>query len=228
MCNVIYCSKLQQFKLTLIWLGMKFGSKFIVDFVSGKSLYIVYISTPVLCPYSISRWLMEGHGGPIRLCWKNSKVLPVLPGFSLSVQLRPILPFIASFCPWSVSPLSSVPSLSLHPSLKGTLGKRSVLPLFYTSSLNLSPSHLVSPPFIPLSRPTRASLVVCLSSVEVSFLGELRWKDCFSCVYTKTVRSPFSQNDAGAVWFNRCPHGDGIAGVICLNLIYGFFSLVMH
>lgn len=55
-----------------------------------------------------------------------------------------------------------------------------------------SPSLLFSSPSIPPSPFViflRAFLVVCPSSAELSFLGELTWKDCFSCVYTETSRS---------------------------------------
>lgn len=58
-------------------------------------------------------------------------------------------------------------------------------------------SQLVRLP--PSCRPSTRASLVCLSSVEVSFLSELRWKDCFSCVYTKTTRPPFSQNRSGLV-----------------------------
>lgn len=184
--NATCCSKFQQFKLTFIWLGMKFGSKFIVDVASGKSLYSVYISAPVLCPYSIAQWLIERHRGPIRLCWKNSSQSSQA---SVSLQLRPSLPFIDSFGPWSVSPLSSVPrSLSIY-LWKGHLAD-GLSSLSFSLPLSACLLHISAPPPPPSClHPTRASPVVCLSSVEVSFLSELRWKDCFSCVYTKTVRT---------------------------------------
>lgn len=41
--NLTCLCKLQQFQLTFIWLGIKFGSKFIVDVVSGKSPFTVYL-----------------------------------------------------------------------------------------------------------------------------------------------------------------------------------------
>lgn len=135
---------------------------------------------------------MEGHRGPIRLRWKNFKS-SVLPGFRVSVQLRPSLPFIASFLPLvSISPVFC--PLTLSPSICERDPWQPVCPPSFLPFL----SQLVSlPPSCPPS--TRVSLVVCLSSVEVSFLSELRWKDCFSCVYTKTTRPPFSQNHPGLV-----------------------------
>jgi len=93
------------------------------------------------------------------------------------VQRCPSLPFIAAFCPWFLSPLYSVPSLFHHVSLSGTLGRQSVLPLLPLSACLL----------IPPAPPTRTSLAICLSSAEMSLFSELRWKDCFSCVYRKNM-----------------------------------------
>lgn len=115
-------------------------------------IYSIY-STLSFALLSVSQWLMEGHRGAIRLCWRNSKaaVFPVL-----LVQLSPSLPFIASFCPWS---LSSVPSLSLHLSLKGTLGRQSSLSsLSFTHPLSACLLHILSPlPF--MSPPIHVALV---------------------------------------------------------------------
>lgn len=114
-------------------------------------------------PYSISQWLIGGRRGPIRPCWKNSKasVLPVLPGFSLFVQLRPSLPFIASFLPLvSISPVFC--PLTLHLSLQGTLGRRSVLPPFNFSPLSACLLHVSAhPPHLP--SPSCPPPYTCLS-----------------------------------------------------------------
>lgn len=83
----------------------------------------------------------------------------------------------------------------------------------------------------PLS--ARASVVVCLSSAEVSFLTELRRKDCFSCVYTKTSCSAFSHDRTLALvrWcaarLNRCQCNDWTSEVIfVLNSICALFFLM--
>lgn len=151
-------------------------------------IYIRPCPLPLLHLTVINGGTRESHQAML----KEFSVLPVLPGPSLSLQLRPSLPFIASFCPWSLSPLSSVPSLSLYLSLKGTLGRRSVLPLSHSSSLSLSPSRFSSLPIYPHS-PLMSSSYTCVSG-RLSLLsrGEFsQWAQmeglfqlCLDCEHT--------------------------------------------
>lgn len=124
-------------------------------------------------------WLMGRLRGPIRQRYGRMLQKLDTPGSCLqsSLQLLALISFyrLIFLPPFSASTPCLLSSFTLAPyvSLDGTLGRRFV--------------H--TPPLWPLSLSARASVVVCLPSAEVSFLTELRRKDCFSCVYTGTSRS---------------------------------------
>lgn len=96
--------------------------------------------------------------------------------FRAPCSFWPSFPFIGSF--------------SCHRSPRQ---RRVFCPPSLSPHLSLRTGHLAGALSTPrphgLSLCARASVVVCLPSAEVSFLTELRRKDCFSCVYTGTSRS---------------------------------------
>lgn len=159
--------KLQQLQITFIELGIQFRSEFIVDIASGKSLInVLYIYSIFILylPFLHHTVINGGTRGDIRLCVKafQSRGLLTLPMLqspctaqSLASFFSIILPLVSVFCPLALSP-----SISERDTWQTVLP---VLPLFSSSC-----------------SPTRASHVVCLSSVDASLLSDLRWKDCFS------------------------------------------------
>lgn len=121
-------------------------------------------------------WTWQSHQTWLR----EFQSLPVLPVSSPAVQLQASLPFIGSFLPLVSHPV--VCPLALSPSLSGRDTWQTVTPLSLPPLLPPIPDPI-------FHLPSRAFLVVCPSSEEAGFLGELRRKDCFSCVYRETSRS---------------------------------------
>lgn len=215
---------------------MKFGSKLIVDVVSGKFLYTVY-TRPCPLPFLHLPVINGGTLGSHQAMLKEFQCLgpPSPQSFSAAPSLTSfysLIPAPGFYLPCLLSPHSLSIYLWKGHLADGLSSLSFILPLS-ACLLHISALSPFIPPSTSCPPPTRVSLVVCLSSVEVSFYSELRWKDCFSCVYTKTIHTPFSQNYSGlvrlcTVWFNRCPHSDWISGVICLNLINSFCCFVTH
>lgn len=122
---------------------------------------------------ALGEFLRSGRPSPPRL-WSLPAALALTSFYRLILAT-----VLCVLCPLS--------SFTLSPSI-------SERDTWQTLSVPPSAHPLRPPPPPPCPLSTRASAVVCLSSAEVSFLTELRRKDCFSCVYTKTSRSAFSHH----------------------------------
>lgn len=232
--NVIYGSKLQP--LNWLLFDLEWSSEI-------NSLWMLPPESPCI-PYRIQY---------TRPCPLPSLLLAVINGGTQGSH-QAVLKEFQSLCPPSPPSPSRLQSLCAAPSLTSfyslVLLLVSISPVFCPLTLCLSSPErdtwqMVCPPSLVLvlsllvsitfqPPPLMPSSHTCVSGrLSVLSRGELRRKDCFSCVYTKTVRPPFSQNYPGpvklcAVCFNRCPHMIGFLQSFVWIWFCSVLFLVIH
>lgn len=202
-----------------IWLGMKRGSNFITDVLSGKSLYIVYIyirprPLPLLHLAVINGGTQGSHQAVPKefQSLRPPRLQSLSPALSIASFYSLILPLVFIFCPLAHSP--SIPERDTWQTVCPPSSSLS-------SSSSLLSSLLPPPPrvfllHVPLWSPVspRQRWIFSVSSDgriatavfregTYSFLRNLLWT--FLC----------------CVCSSRCPHADWISEVICFNLIRG-------